>query len=138
MFERGGALHRLPRRRTGRYQSANEWRRALRQRAEEELRELLETIPVMTVTVLPDGSSVFVGERFTEYSSLSAEDTQGSGRQAAVRPDDLDRYVRTWRASFANGEPIEVEHACAARRWTVLRAGSWLAPCHYRTSRAIS
>jgi PAS domain S-box-containing protein len=81
---------------------------ALRQR-EKELRELLETIPAMTITVLPDGSSVFVSNRFTEYSGLSAEDAHGSGWQAAVHPDDLDRHVRTWRASVASGEPIEIE-----------------------------
>jgi PAS domain S-box-containing protein len=76
---------------------------------EKELREILETIPAMTVTVLPDGTDVFIGARFAEYSGLSVEEARGSGWRAAVHPDDLDAHVRTWRASLASGEPIEIE-----------------------------
>src|SRR5207237_1151263 len=39
-------------------------------RREKELRDVLETIPAMTVTVLPDGSDVFIGKQFVEYSGL--------------------------------------------------------------------
>lgn len=81
---------------------------SLRQR-ERELREILETIPAMTVTVLPDGSNVLIGKRFSEYSGLSEENGQGSGWRACIHPDDVDVHVRTWRASLTSGEPIEVE-----------------------------
>ena len=100
---------------------------ALHQR-EKELREILETIPAMTVTVLPpDGSNVFIGKRFAEYSGLSPEDAQGSGWKAAAHPDDVDLHVRQWRASLASGEPIEIETrfrraADGEYRWFLARA----------------
>jgi PAS domain S-box-containing protein len=97
----------------------------IRQR-EKELREVLETIPAMTVTVLPDGTNVFIGKRFAEYSGLSPEDAQGSGWKACVHPDDLDPHVRKWRASLASGEPIEIEtrfrRADGEYRWFLARA----------------
>ena len=98
---------------------------SLRQR-ERELREILETIPAMTVTVLPDGSNVFIGKRFSEYSGLSEEDARGSGWRGCIHPDDLDLHVRKWRASLASGDPIEVEtrfrRADGEYRWFLARA----------------
>ena len=98
---------------------------ALRRR-EKELRDILETIPAMTVTVLPDGSDVFIGKRYVEYSGLSADKARRSGWKATVHPDDLDRHVSKWRASLASGEPIEIEtrfrRADGEYRWFLARA----------------
>jgi len=81
---------------------------ALRQR-EKEVREIVETIPAMTVTVLPDGSDVFIGKRFSEYSGLAEEEARGSGWQASIHPDDLDLHVAKWREALASGVPLEIE-----------------------------
>jgi len=99
---------------------------ALRQ-GEKELREIVETIPAMTVTVLPDGSDVFIGKRFSEYSGLSEEEARGSGWKTSIHPDDLDQHVSKWRASLASGEPIEIETrfrrgADGEYRWFLARA----------------
>ena len=98
---------------------------SLRQR-ERELRELLETIPAMTVTVLPDGSSVSIGKRFSEYSGLSEADGQGSGWKVCIHPDDLDSHVCKWEASLKSGDPLEVEtrfrRADGQYRWFLARA----------------
>jgi PAS domain S-box-containing protein len=98
---------------------------ALRRR-EKELRDILETIPAMTVTVLPDGSDVFIGKRYVEYSGLSADKARRSGWRATVHPDDLDRHVSKWRTSLASGEPIEIEtrfrRADGEYRWFLARA----------------
>ena len=98
---------------------------ALRQR-EKELREIVETIPSMTVTITADGSDVIIGKRFSEYSGLSEEDARGSGWKAAVHPDDLDLYLRKWRASLASGDPVEFEtrvrRADGEYRWFLARA----------------
>ena len=59
---------------------------ALRRR-EKELRDILETIPAMTVTVLPDGTDVFIGKRFVEYSGLSGDKARRSGWKATAHPD---------------------------------------------------
>ena len=81
---------------------------ALRQR-EKELREVVDTIPAMTVMALPDGSTVFASRRWTEYAGLSVEDSLGSAWKAAVHPEDLDRHMRRRRESLASGEPFESE-----------------------------
>ena len=78
-------------------------------RNEQQLRDLIETIPAMAWSTLPDGSNVFVSRRWTEYTGLSAEDTAGWGWRAAVHPDDIDRYIEKWHASLATGESFEDE-----------------------------
>ena len=98
---------------------------ALRQR-EKELREIVETIPAMTVTITPDGRDAFIGKRFSEYSGLSEEDARGSGWKVTVHPDDLDLYLRKWRASLVSGDPVEFEtrvrRADGEYRWFLARA----------------
>jgi PAS domain S-box-containing protein len=98
---------------------------ALRRR-EKELRDLLETIPAMTVTFLPDGSDVFIGKRFVEYSGFSEDKARRSGWKATIHPDDLDRHVSKWRSSLVSGEPIEIEtrfrRADGEYRWFLARA----------------
>ena len=98
---------------------------ALRQR-EKELREIVETIPAMTVTITADGRDAFIGKRFSEYSGLSEEEARGSGWKVTVHPDDLDLYLRKWRASLASGAPVEFEtrvrRADGEYRWFLARA----------------
>ena len=98
---------------------------ALRNR-EKELREIVETIPAMTVTFTPDGQDAFIGKRFSEYSGLSEEDARGSDWKVAIHPDDLDLYLRKWRASIVSGDPVEFEarvrRSDGEYRWFLARA----------------
>ena len=57
--------------------------------------------------ILPDGSNTYVNKRFVEYTGLSAEQTAGSGWQAAVQPDDLERQAGKWMEAVATGKPHE-------------------------------
>jgi len=93
---------------------------------ENELRDVIETIPVMAFTTLPDGSNAFANRRWREYTGLSAEDTAGSGWQFVVHPQDVERHVDKWRASVATAEPFEDEarfrRADGQYRWFLIRA----------------
>ena len=96
------------------------------QREFKQLRDVIETIPAMAWTALPDGSNTFVNRRWAEYTGLSAEETAGSGWTAAVHPEDRQPYSEKWRASLATGEPFESEarFRCAANgeyRWFLAR-----------------
>jgi PAS domain S-box-containing protein len=96
------------------------------QREFRQLRDVIETIPAMAWTALPDGSNEFVNRRWAEYTGLSAKDTAGSGWTAALQPDDRQPYWERWRASLAKGEPFEAEarFRCAANgeyRWLLAR-----------------
>src|SRR3984957_487395 len=50
-------------------------------RSERELRDVIDTIPAIVWSTLPDGSNIYVNKRFVEYSGLSAEQTARSGWQ---------------------------------------------------------
>jgi PAS domain S-box-containing protein len=96
------------------------------QREFKQLRNMIETVPAMAWTALPDGSNAFVNRRWAEYTGLSGEDTAGSGWTAAVHPEDLQPYREKWRESMDTGEPFESEarFRCAANgeyRWHLAR-----------------
>ena len=95
-------------------------------RTEKELLNVIEAIPTMAFTTLPDGSSAWVNRRWVDYTGLSVEDTSGTGWQAAIHPDDVDGHVTRWRQSLANGEPFENEArhrgASGDHRWFLVRA----------------
>jgi PAS domain S-box-containing protein len=76
---------------------------------EKRLRDVVETIPAMTFTALPDGSCTFVNKRWTEYTGLSVEETSGIGWQHAIHPSDVGRHSKKWRVSVATGELFEDE-----------------------------
>jgi PAS domain S-box-containing protein len=105
---------------------------AERQRAEEtvrqsekQLRDVIETVPAIVWTALPDGSNVFANRGWAEYTGRSAEDTAGAGWQTAAHPEDVERYVEEWHASLATGEPFEGEVRLRAAdgvyRWFLAR-----------------
>jgi len=77
--------------------------------SERELRDVIDTIPALVWSALPDGSNTYVNKRFVEYTGSSAEQTAGSGWQALIHPDDLERHARKWTEAVARGKPHESE-----------------------------
>jgi PAS domain S-box-containing protein len=80
-----------------------------RRRAEQELRNIVDTIPAVVWVARPDGSNAYANSRFVAYSGMVPSQTAGSGWREAIHPDDLDRHEGKWRASVASGEPHESE-----------------------------
>ncbi len=78
-------------------------------RRERELRDVIDTIPAIVWSALPDGSNTYANRRFVEYSGLSAEQTAGSGWRAAIHPDDFERHIGKWTEAAATGTPHESE-----------------------------
>jgi PAS domain S-box-containing protein len=78
-------------------------------KSEKELRDVIDTISAIVWSALPDGSNTYNNNRFVEYSGLLAEHTAGSGWQAAIHPDDLERHAVKWREAVATGKPRENE-----------------------------
>ena len=83
-------------------------RDALR-KSEKELRDVIDTIPAIVWSTLPDGSNTYVNKRFVEYTGSSAEQMAGSGWQALIHPDDLERHAGKWMEAVATGKPHESE-----------------------------
>jgi PAS domain S-box-containing protein len=78
-------------------------------RAEQELRDAIDTIPAIVWSTLPDGSNTYVNKRYVEYTGSSAEQVAGSGWQALIHPDDLERHAGKWMEAVATGKPHESE-----------------------------
>ena len=93
--------------------------------SEKELRDLLDSIPAVAWSALPDGSNAYVNSRFVEYAGMSAEQLAGSGWHTATHPEDLERHNAKWLASVASGEPFEDEvrfrRADGEYRWHLQR-----------------
>jgi len=76
---------------------------------EAELRHVVDTIPAIVWSALPDGSNSYVNSRFVEYCGMPPERIAGTGWHAATHPDDLERHNAKWLACAASGEPLEDE-----------------------------
>ena len=90
-------------------------------RSENELRRVIETIPAMVWSALPDGSNVLMNRRWTDYTGLPAT---GSGWQAAVHPDDLGRHLDAFREASAKGvmfqDEVRFRRADGEFRWFIV------------------
>ena len=78
-------------------------------RSERELRDVVDTIPAIVWSGLPDGSNAYVNSRFVEYTGISAEQLAGTGWRDATHPDDLQPHERKWLACARIGEVLEDE-----------------------------
>jgi len=90
---------------------ANLVRRARRLGAAAALRDqlqlIVDTIPAVVWSNLPDGSAEFLNQRFRDYSGLTAGAGQGSAWMNILHPED--RSALDWDAALAAGEPFENE-----------------------------
>ena len=107
------------------------------QRSERELREVIETIPVMAWSAAADGAAEFFNRRWLDYAGLTAAEAQGVGWTTAVHPNDLPGLIDYWQSLLASGQLGE----CEARmrrfdgvyRWFLFRA----TPCLDDKGRAV-
>jgi PAS domain S-box-containing protein len=94
--------------------------------ADREHRTLIDAIPALLWSTLPDGSSDFNNEPWLKYTGLSAGQAEGWGYTDVIHPEDYARGTPKWRAAFAAGEPMEDEarlrRADGQYRWFLHRA----------------
>src|SRR5260221_4466331 len=91
---------------------------------EDHLRLVIDTIPAMAWSLLPDGTVDFVNQRWLEYTGMSLEDAL-AGSLRIVHPEDLPRALENWAADKADGKPGEDEmrlrSANGEYRWFLIR-----------------
>src|SRR5437867_434115 len=96
---------------------------ALRKR-EEGLRIVIDTIPAMAWSVLPNGAVDFLNQRWLNYAGVSLEQYIESPTRA-IHPEDIPRVLEKWLATMAAGEPYEDEmrlrRADGEYRWFLIR-----------------
>src|SRR5437660_6605599 len=93
-------------------------------RAEDRIRLIINTIPTMVWTLLPDGTVDFVNQRWLDYTGLSLEE-EIENPTRPVHLEDLPRVMEKWLADLAAGEPSEEEvrlrRADGEYRWFLVR-----------------
>jgi PAS domain S-box-containing protein len=78
-------------------------------RSEDRLRHVVDTIPAIVWSALPDGAVDFVNDRWLQYTGLSREDSLGWRWTATIHPDAIARTTDYWRTVLLSGEPAEME-----------------------------
>jgi formate hydrogenlyase transcriptional activator len=80
-------------------------------RSEEQLRVIIDSIPVLMATTLADGSADYVNRRWLDYYGVTLEDlTDWRWRKAGVvHPEDEPKLVAEWREALSSGTAYETE-----------------------------
>jgi PAS domain S-box-containing protein len=96
-----------------------------RTRSENDLSRVIDALPGLVWTALPDGRIDFLNQRWCEYTGLSVDEAYGQGWQTAIHPEDLAQLLDRWRSILASGEPREMEARLrrfdGEYRWFVFR-----------------
>lgn len=74
-----------------------------------DLSGVLDALPAMVWTALPDGSIDFVNRRWCEYTGLRLDEAHGWAWQAAVEPDDLPGLLERWKSILTSGQSGDME-----------------------------
>ena len=87
---------------------------------------ILNTMPQMVWSTLPDGFHDFYNDRWYEYTGMPAGSTDGEGWAGMFHVDDQERAWARWRHSLATGDVYEIDyrlrHVSGEYRWTLGRA----------------
>src|ERR1700730_8726487 len=85
-------------------------------KSEDGLRMVIDTIPAMGWSVLPDGALDFLNQRWLEYAGLSLKEAIDEPTRT-VHPDDLPRALEKWSVDIAAGDPYEDEMRLGGAEW---------------------
>lgn len=87
--------------------------------------QVIDAIPTLAWSMLPDGPNEFLSKRWHEFTGLSREESHGWGWQVTFHPDDLPPLMERWRNMLTSGEPGEIEARIRRHdgvyRWFLIR-----------------
>jgi formate hydrogenlyase transcriptional activator len=90
-----------------------------------DFRTILDSMPTLTWSGLPDGFADFVNQRWSEYTGLSFEELRESGWKSAIHPDDLATLAVKWDtvdcAASACDCEVRLRRSDGTFRWFSLR-----------------
>ena len=93
-------------------------------RAEDRVRLIIDTLPMMVWTLRPNGVVDFVNQRWVDYTGISLEEELKEPTRV-VYPEDVPRVIEKWLADMAAGNPSEDEmrlrRADGEYRWFLVR-----------------
>jgi PAS domain S-box-containing protein len=82
---------------------------------------IVEAMPEILFTALPDGHSDFFNQKFYDYTGLSSQEATGFGWFTILHSDDAEETATLWRESTETGKPFETDFrfrsAAGEYRW---------------------
>ncbi len=90
------------------------------------MRGVMDTIPGLVWSALPDGDFEFCNQRWLDYTGMSFNEIKGAGWTAAVHPEDLNDLREKWRTALLQSSSLEAEarmrRADGRYRWFLIQA----------------
>ena len=97
-----------------------------RERRELTLRGVMDTIPGLVWSALPDGGVEFCNQRWLDYTGMSFSEIKGWGWAAAIHPQDITHLQEGWRKALVRSNSFEAEarmrRADGCYRWFLIQA----------------
>jgi PAS domain S-box-containing protein len=97
-----------------------------RERRELPLRGVMDTIPGLVWSALPDGDVEFCNQRWLDYTGMSFNEIKGWGWAAAIHPQDITDLREGWRTALVRSNSFEAEarmrRADGCYRWFLIQA----------------
>jgi PAS domain S-box-containing protein len=94
--------------------------------SEHQFRQMVDEIPTLAWSCLPDGTGEFLNRQWLEYTGLCMEEALGWQWKSVVHPDDIDNLMDKWNRHLASGEAGEIEARLrrfdGEYRWFLFRA----------------
>ena len=91
----------------------------------QQLRELMNAMPLVVWATDPHGALTYVNEAWTRYSGRTFERTTGGGWTDTVHPDDREAVAAARERSLLDGTPMELEYRFrsvgGSFRWFLVR-----------------
>jgi len=87
---------------------------------------MIDAIPAIAWSCLPDGSVEFLNRRWLDYTGLSFDRALGRGWKATIHPNDVEKVTEWQSALLISGQAGEIEARLRRRdgeyRWFLIRA----------------
>ena len=94
--------------------------------SEENLRLIINTMPVLAWSGRPDGGVDFFNQRWLDYTGLTSTEARDWGWAQSFHPDDMGRVTVYWQSMMSTGESGEIEARLrrhdGSYRWFFIRA----------------
>jgi PAS domain S-box-containing protein len=97
-----------------------------RERRELTLRGVMDTIPGLVWSALPDGDVEFCNQRWLDYTGMPFNEIKGWAWTAAIHPQDITNLQERWRTALVRSSSFEAEarvrRADGCYRWFLIQA----------------
>jgi PAS domain S-box-containing protein len=96
------------------------------ERRELPLRSVMDTIPGLVWSALPDSDVEFCNQRWLDYTGMSFNEIKGWGWATAIHPQDLTNLQEGWRTALAQSTSFQAEarmrRSDGCYRWFLIQA----------------